>query len=285
MIKRNTIKLADGTVLPAIGQGTWRMGDDPSVRNEEIAALRLGVELGMHVIDTAEMYGEGLSESLVGEAIHGIREEVFLVSKVYPHNAGRNRIITRCEQSLRRLKTDHLDLYLLHWRGDVPLAETVEGMEKLVQDGKIARWGVSNLDTEDMEELVSVSKGSNCAVNQVLYHLGSRGIEVDLMPWQAEHQIPIMAYSPLAQGGTLRREIIGNETVMSVAEKHNITPLQLMLAWSIRNGQVLAIPKSSKEEHVKQNAAVYEVELTEEDLNELDIAFPKPDHKVPLEMI
>ncbi|MFD2700440.1 aldo/keto reductase [Paenibacillus shunpengii] len=285
MIKRNTIKLADGTVLPAIGQGTWRMGDDPSVRNEEIAALRLGVELGMHVIDTAEMYGEGLSESLVGEAIHGIREEVFLVSKVYPHNAGRNRIITRCEQSLRRLKTDHLDLYLLHWRGDVPLAETVEGMEKLVQDGKIARWGVSNLDTEDMEELVSVSKGSNCAVNQVLYHLGSRGIEVDLMPWQAEHQIPIMAYSPLAQGGTLRREIIGNETVMSVAEKHNITPLQLMLAWSIRNGQVLAIPKSSKEEHVKQNAAVYEVELTEEDINELDIAFPKPDHKVPLEMI
>lgn len=284
MIKRNTIKLADGTVLPAIGQGTWRMGDDPSVRSEEMAALRLGVELGMHVIDTAEMYGEGLSESLVGEAIQGIREEVFLVSKVYPHNAGRNRIITRCEQSLRRLKTDHLDLYLLHWRGDIPLAETVEGMEKLVQDGKIARWGVSNLDTKDMEELLSISKGSNCAVNQVLYHLGSRGIEVDLMPWQTERQIPIMAYSPLAQGGTLRREITGNETVKAVAEKHDITPLQLMLAWSIRNGQVLAIPKSSKEEHVKLNAAAYEVELTEDDLNELDLAFPKPDHKVPLEM-
>ncbi|MCM3782603.1 aldo/keto reductase [Neobacillus mesonae] len=285
MIKRNTVKLPDGTVLPAIGQGTWHMGDDPSRKNDEIAALRLGVELGMHVIDTAEMYGEGLSESLVGEAIHGIREEVFLVSKVYPHNAGRQRIITSCEQSLRRLKTDHLDLYLLHWRGEVPLSETVEGMEKLVEDGKIARWGVSNLDTEDMKELLSISKGTNCAMNQVLYHLGSRGIEVDLMPWLAEHQIPVMAYSPLAQGGSLRREILENETVKRIAGKHEVTPIQLMLAWSIRSGSVLSVPKSSKEEHVKQNAAAYEVQLTEKDLKELDTAYPKPNGKVSLDIV
>ncbi|WP_211747764.1 aldo/keto reductase [Paenibacillus sp. Marseille-Q4541] len=285
MIKRQTVKLPDGTVLPAIGQGTWHIGDDPSKRNTEIAALRRGVELGMHVIDTAEMYGEGLSEELVGEAIHGIRDEVFLVSKVYPHNAGKNRMITSCEQSLRRLKTDHLDLYLLHWRGDIPLAETVEGMERLVEDGKIARWGVSNFDTKDMEELLRVKNGDHCMVNQVLYHLGSRGIEVDLMPWHKERNIPLMAYSPLAQGGSLRKELVQNEIVTKVAAKHNISPFQLLLAWCVRSGQVLALPKSSSEKHVKENAAAYEVMLTKEDLEQLDHAFPAPSNKVPLDII
>ncbi|WP_374705789.1 aldo/keto reductase [Paenibacillus sp. J45TS6] len=285
MIKQPTVTLPDGTQLPAIGQGTWRIGDDPSKRMEEIAALRLGVELGMKVIDTAEMYGEGLSEELVGEAIHGIRDEVFLVSKVYPHNAGKNRIITSCEQSLRRLKTDHLDLYLLHWRGDIPLAETIQGMQRLVEEGKIDRWGVSNLDKDDMEELIQLDKGNRCMVNQVLYHLGSRGIEVDLLPWQEKHQMPIMAYSPLAQGGSLRKELVQHETVIKVAEKQGISPYQLLLAWTLRSGNVLSLPKSSSEKHVKENAFVYEVMLSAEDLKQLDEAFPAPMNKVPLDIV
>lgn len=285
MMKQPTVTLPDGTQLPAIGQGTWHIGDDPSKRMEEIAALRLGVELGMKVIDTAEMYGEGLSEALVGEAIHGIRDEVFLVSKVYPHNAGKNRIITSCEQSLRRLKTDHLDLYLLHWRGDIPLAETIQGMQRLVHEGKIDRWGVSNLDKDDMEELMQLDKGNRCMVNQVLYHLGSRGIEVDLLPWQEKHQMPIMAYSPLAQGGSLRKELVEHETVINVAEKHAITPYQLLLAWTLRSGNVLSLPKSSSEKHVKENAFVYEVVLSAEDLTQLDEAFPAPANKVPLDIV
>ncbi|CAG7655023.1 Glyoxal reductase [Paenibacillus allorhizosphaerae] len=282
---KHTVILADGTVLPAIGQGTWYIGDEPSKRKQEIAALRLGVELGMTVIDTAEMYGEGLSEELVGEAIADIREQVFLVSKVYPHNAGQDRIARSCEQSLKRLKTDRLDLYLLHWRGNIPLGETIEGMERLVEAGKIVRWGVSNLDTADMEELVRLAKGSHCVVNQVLYHLGSRGIEVELQPWQRERGIPIMAYSPLAQAGTLRRGLIANRAVQQIAEKHRIQPFQLLLAWCIRSGDVLALPKASTEEHVRQNAAAGEVELTEEDVNHLDVAFPRPSRKVPLDII
>lgn len=284
-VTKHTVKLPDGTVLPAIGQGTWYIGDERSKKKQEISALRLGVELGMTVIDTAEMYGEGLSEELVGEAITGIRDQVFLVSKVYPHNAGRDRITRSCEQSLMRLKTDRLDLYLLHWKGNIPLSETVEGLERLVEAGKIVRWGVSNLDTADMKDLVSLAKGSHCAVNQVLYHLGSRGIEVDLLPWQRERGIPIMAYSPLAQAGTLRRGLIPNPVVQNIAEQHHIKPLQLLLAWCIRNGNVLALPKSSSEEHVRQNAAADGVDLTEEDINRLDAAFPKPTSKVPLDIL
>lgn len=285
MSKQPTVTLPDGTQLPAIGQGTWHIGDDPLKRKEEIAALRLGVELGMKVIDTAEMYGEGLSEELVGEAIHGIRDDVFLVSKVYPHNAGKNRIITSCEQSLRRLKTDQLDLYLLHWRGDIPLAETIQGMQRLVEEGKIARWGVSNLDTEDMEELTHLDKGNRCMVNQVLYHLGSRGIELDLLPWQKEHHMPIMAYSPLAQGGSLRKELVQHKSVVKVAEKHGISPYQLLLAWTIRSGHVLSLPKSSSVKHVRENASVYDVILSAEDLSQLDQAFPAPTNKVPLDIV
>ncbi|MGN7764429.1 aldo/keto reductase [Paenibacillus sp. 22594] len=280
-----TTTLKDGTVLSKMGQGTWNMGENKAARNEEIAALRLGVELGLNLIDTAEMYGEGRSEELVGEAIRGIRDQVFLVSKVYPHNAGLDRIIRSCEESLKRLGTDHLDLYLLHWRGKVPLQETVEGMEQLVASGKIARWGVSNLDTEDMKELLRIPGGDRCAVNQVLYHLGSRGIEHELAPWQRTHRIPVMAYSPLAQAGKLRKGLAENETVREIAQNHGATPLQIMLAWSIREGDVIAIPKASTREHVTENAAAAKIRLSDEEYWKLDDAFPQPAWKVPLDMI
>lgn len=280
-----TITLKDGTAVTKMGQGTWNMGDSTATRDEEIAALRLGVELGMNLIDTAEMYGDGRSEEMVGEAIRGIRDQVFLVSKVHPQNAGLDRITRSCEESLKRLGTDHLDLYLLHWRGKVPLEETVKGMEQLVASGKIARWGVSNLDTADMKELLRIPGGDRCAVNQVLYHLGSRGIEHELLPWQRTHKIPVMAYSPLAQAGTLRKGVTENETVREIAANHGATPLQIMLAWSIREGDIIAIPKASSRKHVTENAAAAKIRLSEEECWKLDDAFPQPAWKVPLDMI
>ncbi len=280
-----TITLQDGTVLPAIGQGTWNMGDDPSRRSEEIAALQAGIEQGMTLIDTAEMYGEGRSEDLVGEAIRGRRDDVFLVSKVYPHNAGGKQLVQSCEQSLQRLGTDHLDLYLLHWRGRIPLQETVEGMQRLMEAGKIRRWGVSNLDVKDMNELLRVEGAEQCAVNQVLYHLGSRGIEYDLLPWQQEHRIPVMAYSPLAQAGSLRRELIQHPVVQQIADEHEAQPFQIMLSWCIRSGSVIAIPKASSVEHARSNAAAASIQLDEQQLQQLDAAFPAPTRKVSLDMI
>ncbi|MEW4371091.1 aldo/keto reductase [Paenibacillus kandeliae] len=284
MLNRN-ITLKDGTVLPAIGQGTWNMGDDATRRQDEIEALRRGLDLGLSVIDTAEMYGEGRSESLVGEAIQGRRDDTFLVSKVYPHNAGGERLVHSCEQSLKRLGTDYLDLYLLHWRGQIPLHETVEGMERLVRDGKIRRWGVSNLDVDDMNALINLPDGKNCAVNQVLYHLGSRGIEYDLLSWQEEHQIPVMAYSPLAQAGSLRRELMNHPVVQQVADEVEAQPFQVMLAWCIRSGHVLAIPKASSAAHVEDNAAAAALALNDEQVQRLAEAFPAPTHKVPLDII
>ncbi|MDF9841614.1 MULTISPECIES: aldo/keto reductase [unclassified Paenibacillus] len=281
----NRVKLRGGATVPRIGQGTWFMGEDAASRAEEIASLRLGVELGMDLIDTAEMYGDGRSEELVGEAIRGIRDDVFLVSKVYPHNAGMERLIRSCDGSLKRLGTDHLDLYLLHWRGNVPLEETVEGMEQLVAAGKIKRWGVSNLDTEDMRELLSIPGGENCAVNQVLYHLGSRGIEHDLLAWERSHNIPIMAYSPLAQAGSLRKGLTENMAVRHIAANHEVTPLQILLAWSIREGDVIAIPKAASRKHVEENAAAASIRLSDEELQQLDEAFPQPAWRVPLDMI
>jgi diketogulonate reductase-like aldo/keto reductase len=279
------VKLPDETLLPRLGQGTWYVGDNPHKKSDEIRALRLGVELGMNLIDTAEMYGDGKSELLVGEAIEGIRDRVFLVSKVYPHNAGLNRIVKCCEDSLKRLQTDRLDLYLLHWRGSVPFSETAEGMERLVKQGKILRWGVSNLDKADMQELARSAQGTHCVVNQVLYHLGSRGIEFDLLPWQRERAIPTMAYCPLAQAGSLRRGLVDNETVKDIARKHNVNSFQLLLAWSIRSGDVIAIPKASSEEHVYENAAAALIELTDEDLKRLDASFPRPTRKIPLDIV
>ncbi|OMF33121.1 aldo/keto reductase [Paenibacillus sp. FSL H8-0259] len=281
----DTILMPDGAVLPRLGQGTWTMGEHAANRAEEIAALRHGVELGMNLIDTAEMYGDGRSEELVGEAVRGIRDKVFLVSKVYPHNAAGAALIRSCEASLKRLGTDHLDLYLLHWRGTLPLEETVEGMEALVASGKIARWGVSNFDTPDMQELLRIPGGNHCAVNQVLYHLGSRGIEHELLPWLSGHKIPVMAYSPLAQAGTLRKGLTENETVQRIARNHEATPLQILLAWSIREAEVMAIPKAGTRQHVEENAAAGKLVLTSDELWQLDDAFPQPSWKVPLDMI
>ncbi len=282
---KQTITLPDGTLLPAIGQGTWNMGDDASRRTEEIAALQAGIDAGMTLIDTAEMYGEGRSEELIGEAIRGRRDEVFLVSKVYPHHAGGKKLVQSCEQSLKRLGTDHLDLYLLHWRGRIPLQETVEGMQRLIEDGKIRRWGVSNLDVDDMNELMRIKGAEQCAVNQVLYHLGSRGIEYDLLPWQQEHRMPVMAYSPLAQAGSLRRELIQHPVVQQIADEQDAKPFQIMLSWCIRSGSVMAIPKASTVEHASSNAEAANIKLSEQQLRQLDEAFPAPQHKVPLDMI
>ncbi|MGD6944511.1 aldo/keto reductase [Cytobacillus gottheilii] len=280
-----TITLPDGTSLPSVGQGTWYMGEKPQMKSKEVKALQLGIELGMNVIDTAEMYAEGEAELVVGEALKGRRDAVFLVSKVYPHHAGLNSIERACENSLKRLGTDHLDLYLLHWRGSVPLAETIEGMEKLKKDGKIARWGVSNFDTADMKELWSTENGQNCMTNQVLYHLGSRGIDYDLVPWQHEHNMPIMAYSPLAQGGSLRQQLLTDPAIKEIAEKYNAEPLQIALAWTIRADNCLAIPKAVQEEHVRANAAAAGITLTDDDLQKLGEVFPKPTRKMPLDII
>ncbi|EID42998.1 aldo/keto reductase [Parageobacillus thermoglucosidasius] len=284
-IEKRVVTLPDGTTVPCIGQGTWHMGEKPQEKAKEIKALQLGIELGMKVIDTAEMYGNGASERLVGEAIKGRRDDVFLVSKVYPHNAGLDKISTACENSLKRLGTDYLDLYLLHWRGRIPLEETIEGMERLRKEGKILRWGVSNFDTDDMEELWNTTNGSNCATNQVLYHLGSRGIDFDLLPWHREHHVPIMAYSPLAQGGALRKQLLTDPIINKIAKKYNVKPLQIALAWTIRTNDVIAIPKAGQEQHVLENAEAAAIELTQEDLKRLDEAFPKPRKKVPLDII
>lgn len=282
-----TVKLPDGTLVPAIGQGTWYMGDDPARRASEIEALRTGVACDMTLIDTAEMYGEGAAERLVGEAIAPLdRDELFLVSKIYPHNAGRAHIFDSCRASLDRLGTGALDLYLLHWRGDVPLAETVACMEELRAEGLIRRWGVSNFDVADMEELMSVPGGDACAVNQVLYHLGSRGIEFDLAPWQAARGIPLMAYCPLAQAGRLARArgLLQDPSVAEVAARHDATPAQVLLAFVIRSGDVVAIPKAAVPEHARDNAAALDLHLTRDDLALLDRRFPAPARKTPLDM-
>ncbi|MEJ8306367.1 aldo/keto reductase [Saccharibacillus sacchari] len=284
-LRRRTVRLVDGTELPAIGQGTWYMGEVASEAAREADALRLGLDLGMSVIDTAEMYGNGGSEEVVARAIKGRRDDAFLVSKALPNHAGRTAIVKACEDSLRRLETDVLDLYLLHWRGRVPLSETAEAMEKLKRDGKIKRWGVSNLDRGDMEELLATPNGRGCETNQVLYHLGSRGIEYDLLPWQKQARMPIMAYCPLAQGGSLRRELMNDSAVRDIAERLSATPAQVLLAWAIRGGDVMAIPKAASPEHVTENAAAILLQLTEEDEALLNKAFPAPKRKVPLEMV
>ncbi|PLT33543.1 aldo/keto reductase [Bacillus sp. V5-8f] len=284
-LAKRTVTLPDGTSLPSLGQGTWYMGENPQTKDKEMKALQLGLELGMTLIDTAEMYGDGDSERLVGEAIKGRRNEVFLVSKVYPHHAGLDMISKACESSLKRLGTDRLDLYLLHWRGRVPLTETIEGMEKLREEGKILRWGVSNFDTADMDELWNTPNGKNGVTNQVLYHLGSRGIDFDLLPWHHKHNMPIMAYSPLAQGGSLRTQLLNDPTIQDIANKYNVQPLQIALAWTIRSNNVLAIPKAVQQEHVLANAEAATIEFTQEDLDKLDQVFPKPTRKMPLDII
>ncbi len=274
------------TPVGTVGQGTWYLGESPSAFRRECQALRAGIEAGMNLIDTAEMYGEGAAERLVGQAIEPYdRETLFLVSKVYPFHAGRDSIFRCCEDSLKRMHTDYLDLYLLHWRGNIPFSETVECMETLKRRGLIRAWGVSNLDTVDMKELYSVPNGSDCAVNQVLYHLGSRGIEYDLMPWLKQHNIPIMAYCPLAQAGLLRRGLFSSPTVHHIAEKHGVSVSQVLLAFLLAQEDVLPIPRSSRETHTLENAAAMELSLHEDELNILNRAFPAPRRKMPLDIV
>ncbi len=279
-----TVLLA-GQRLPAIGQGTWFMGEDASVRREEAMALRAGVDCGLTLIDTAEMYAEGGAEEVVGEAIRGLRDRVFLVSKVYPWNAGGSNMAAACEASLRRLGTDHLDLYLLHWRGNYSLLDTVTAMEKLVEQGKIRHWGVSNLDYADMQELWQVKGGEVCVANQVLYHLASRGIEYDLLPWCQQHSMPVMAYCPLAQAGRLRSGLFSNPTVEAIADAHRATVAQVLLAWVIRQHGIMAIPKAATVKHVEENAAALALTLSEEEQALLDSAFPAPGHKTALDVV
>lgn len=275
-----TTTLTSGEQVPVLGQGTWFIGDSARTRAEEIATLQTGIDLGMSLIDTAEMYGEGASEKLVGEAIAGRRERVFLVSKVYPHNASLRGAVAACERSLKRLGTDYLDLYLLHWRGQVPLAETIEAFETLKDAGKIRHWGVSNLDSSDMEELLDLDGGSDVAVNQVLYNLTRRGVEYDLLPECVERGIPIMAYSPIEQG-----RMVGNAALSSIAERHNATSAQIALAWLLRQDKLIAIPKASTVAHVRENCGALNVKLTAEDLTALDAVFPPPKGPQPLEML
>lgn len=275
-----------GTLLPAIGQGTWYMGENAHARQQEVSALRAGIDLGLTLIDTAEMYADGAAEEVVGEALQGgLRDKVFLVSKVYPWNAGGEKAIAACEASLRRLKTDALDLYLLHWRGNYSLAETVEVMEKLIQQGKIRRWGVSNLDYSDMQVLMQVSGGDACATNQVLYHLASRGIEYDLLPWCQQQAMPVMAYCPLAQAGRLRDGLLENSVVQQIAEAHRASAAQILLAWVIHHQGVMAIPKASSNKHVQENAAALAIVLSDEEMQQLDAAFPAPKGKTPLDVV
>ena len=274
-----TVSFPDGASVPALGQGTWRMGERSSKRQREIAAVRLGLELGMTLVDTAEMYGEGGAEEMLGEALAGLRDQVFLVSKVYPQNAGRGRIERACEASLKRLKTDRLDLYLLHWRGSVPLAETVEGMQALVSAGKIRRWGVSNLDLDDMEELWGAG-GAACATDQVLYNVTERGPDFDLAPELARRGLPLMAYTPVGHGRLPR-----SPALEAVAARHSVTVYQVALAWVLRDPDVIAIPKAADEAHVRDNRAAADLALTAEDLAEVDAAFPPPRRKTPLAML
>ncbi|SUB07035.1 Uncharacterized oxidoreductase MSMEG_2408 [Pantoea agglomerans] len=282
---RNTINFAGFSDLPVIGQGTWYMGENPAQRADEVAALQAGLECGLQLIDTAEMYADGGAEEVVGQALLGRRDRALLVSKVYPWNAGEVDAIAACERSLRRLQTDYLDLYLLHWRGNIPLEETLRAMERLQQQGKIRHWGVSNFDTDDMAELWDEEKGEACATNQVLYHLASRGIEFDLLPACQQRGVPVMAYCPLAQAGRLRDSLFTDSQLTQIAQQKGISVAQLLLAWVIRQPGVIAIPKASSVAHVQENAAALEVELTDEDLQLIDRAWPAPQHKLPLDIV
>lgn len=274
------VTLPGGERVPALGMGTWNIGDHRQTRAEEIATLQLGLDLGLRLIDTAEMYGEGLSESLIGEAIRGRRDQTFLVSKVYPHNASRKGAVAACERSLKRLGTDHIDLYLLHWRGDVPFEETIEAFLALRQAGKIRHFGVSNLDLSDMEELWDVPGGDEVAVNQLLYNLSRRGIEFDLLPWLREREVPVMAYSPIEQARLLR-----SPGLKRFAQSIGKSPAQVALAWLLSRDDIIAIPKTGNRERLRENVGALDLTLSAEQLAALDELFPPPRHVQPLAML
>lgn len=274
------VELRTGERVPQLGLGTWHMGERGPSRAAEAKAVRAGIDLGVTLIDTAEMYGEGGAEEVVADAVAGIRDKVFIVSKVYPHNASRKGAIAACERSLKRLRTDRIDLYLLHWRGSHPLSDTVAAFEQLKKDGKIRHWGVSNFDTDDMDELRAVPGGANCATNQVLYHLGSRGIDFDLVADCGRHKETLMAYSPLGQGAILR-----NPALAKVAARRGVAPAAIAVAWTMRHPHVISIPKAASLAHVEENAAAASLVLDSDDLAALDAAFPPPKRKTPLGML
>jgi diketogulonate reductase-like aldo/keto reductase len=272
-----TIHLSDGTPVPVLGQGTWKIGEGARDRTEEVSALRVGIDLGMTLIDTAEMYGDGEAERIVSEAVADRRDDVFIVSKVYPHNAGAKSAVAACERSLKRLSTDRLDMYLLHWRGTIPLAETVGAFERLRRDGKILRWGVSNFDVDDMEELFALPDGNRCATNQVLYHLGERGVEWRLAALCRAHRVPLMAYSPMGQGGLLT-----HRKLLAIARAARLPPAQLALAWLLTRPDVIVIPKATSAAHIRENRAAADVVLDPKTLAAIDEAFPPPARATPL---
>ncbi len=274
-----TLQLKSAKEVPILGQGTWRMGEKASQKQAEIDALRLGIDLGMTLIDTAEMYGEGGAEKIVAEAIASRRDEVYLVSKFYPYNASYQGLIAACDRSLSRLKTDYLDLYLLHWRGSVPLSETLSGLQHLKQAGKILDYGVSNFDADDMETGLSLPGGQEIVANQVLYNLMRRGIEWDLLPWCKERNLAIMAYSPVEQ-----RAFVDDSKLKDIAAKHNATSTQIALSWLLHQDNVISIPKATNPKHVKENRAALDIKLTEEDLQKLDYTFKPPSRKISLAM-
>ena len=272
------LRLPSGRSIPVLGQGTWRMGENSGRRLAEIAALRFGLDLGMTLIDTAEMYGQGSAEEIVAEAIHGKRAEAFLVSKVYPHNASLRGTAEACERSLRRLRTDYLDLYLLHWRGSIPLAETFESFQSLKASGKICDYGVSNFDEPDLQEASVIPGGDKIATNQVLYNLLRRGIEWDVLPWCLHRKIPVMAYSPFEQGRLLIK-------LKPLAKRRGITPAQLALAWLLQKDGIIAIPKASSQQHARENRGALDIQLGEEEIAALDRMFPAPNRKTGLEVL
>lgn len=278
--QQQSVTFPSGDRVPALGLGTWRLGEDARSQDEEIGAVRAAIDLGMTVIDTAEMYGDGASERLVGEAIAGRRDDVFLVSKVLPEHASREQTVASCGKSLERLGTDHLDLYLLHWRERTPLRETVAAFSQLQAEGKIRQWGVSNFELADMEELLAVPGGLAVSCNQVLYNLSRRGIEFDLLPWCRERGIAIMAYSPIEQARLLRRRV-----VKQLAVRHGATPAQVCLAWVLRQPGVIAIPKAGSVKHVREDQLSLSLKLRDDDYAELDDAFPPPSESQPLEML
>jgi diketogulonate reductase-like aldo/keto reductase len=274
------LQLPSGQAIPVLGMGTWQMGERRQNFQTEANALRHGLDLGMSLIDTAEMYGEGGAEEVIATVIGDRRSDIFLVSKVYPHNASKKGAIAACERSLKRLKTDYLDLYLLHWRGSVPLSETLEAFQALQQSGKICSYGVSNFDTDDMTEVSRLPGGGAIATNQVLYNLTRRGIELNLLPWCRQHQMPIMAYSPIEQGRLLNHPVL-----RTIAQQRGVTPAQVAIAWLLHQEGVIVIPKASRIEHVEQNYAALDLKLSAEELAMLDSAFPPPARPVPLEML
>lgn len=274
------VSLSDGTIVPALGQGTWFMGESPANTQQEITALKFGIEQGLTLIDTAEMYGDGGAEIIVGKAIKGVRDKLFLVSKVLPYHASYHGTIDACNNSLKRLNTDYLDLYLLHWPGSIPISQTIEAMEALIKQGKIKRWGVSNFDVMDLLELEPLIDANKIATNQVLYNLSRRGIEFDLLPWSRQKKLPTMAYSPIEQG-----RILKNESLIKLANEHQVSPAQIALAWLLRYDDIIAIPKASSTKHILDNINAFNLTLSKQDFIQLDSIFPAPTIKKPLAML